>query len=89
MRPTTDSSPSCRSGLRKGHAEAVTRSLLIASMVAAYLGVLQEDLVAARAIQLEMDALGREARKRRRQVLGRLAVFIYDSHQQALGVESG
>lgn len=62
---------------------------LITSMVAAYLGVLQEDLVAARAIQVETDALGREARKRRRRSLRRLAAFIHDAHQEALGDDPG
>lgn len=58
---------------------------LITSMVAAYLGVLQEDLVAARAIQVETDALGREARSRRRQSLRQLAALIRESHRESLG----
>jgi AcrR family transcriptional regulator len=42
----------------------------------AYLGTLQQDLVVARAFQVEMDAVGREARERRRVALVRFAEFL-------------
>ncbi|BAL90559.1 putative TetR-family transcriptional regulator [Actinoplanes missouriensis 431] len=46
--------------------------------VASYLTTLQRDLVAARAFQVEMDALGRAARERRRAALTELAGFVRD-----------
>ncbi len=38
----------------------------VSDVIAAYLSVLEQDLVVARAFQVEMDALGRVARQRRR-----------------------
>ncbi|BBH71178.1 hypothetical protein ACTI_78630 [Actinoplanes sp. OR16] len=48
----------------------------VRGFVASYLGTLQRDLVAARAFQVEMDALGRAARERRRAALTALAGFV-------------
>jgi AcrR family transcriptional regulator len=48
----------------------------VRAFVASYLGTLQRDLVAARAFQVEMDALGRAARERRRAALTELAGFV-------------
>jgi AcrR family transcriptional regulator len=48
----------------------------VLGLVQAYLGTLQADLVVGRAFQVEMDALGPEARRRRRQALVGLAQFI-------------
>jgi AcrR family transcriptional regulator len=50
----------------------------VRDFVAAYLATLQSDLVAARAFQVEMDALGRDARERRRTALTHLAAFVRD-----------
>ncbi|WP_430784400.1 TetR/AcrR family transcriptional regulator [Actinoplanes sp. G11-F43] len=50
----------------------------VRDFVGSYLGTLQADLVAARAFQVEMDALGRAARERRRTALTHLAGFIRD-----------
>lgn len=51
-------------------------------IVAAYLGTLQADLVVARAFQVEMDAVGREARERRRAALQRFADFIRSERER-------
>ena len=45
------------------------RAGLVRALIAAYLETLQEDLVVARAYQVEIDALGPEARARRRDSL--------------------
>jgi AcrR family transcriptional regulator len=50
--------------------------VFIASLLESYLGTLQKDPVVARAFQLEMDALGSEARRRRRESLVRFAEFL-------------
>jgi AcrR family transcriptional regulator len=50
--------------------------VLIARLLESYLATLQQDLVVARAFQLEMDALGSEARWRRRESLVRFAQFL-------------
>jgi AcrR family transcriptional regulator len=60
----------------------------VTSMLSAYLGALQEDLAVARAFQVEMDALGREARARRRAALRQLAEFVRASRAQVFGEES-
>jgi len=48
----------------------------IAGLMESYLGTLQQDLVVARAFQVEMDAVGPQARDRRRRALVRFAEFI-------------
>jgi AcrR family transcriptional regulator len=48
----------------------------VLGIVEVYLGTLQQDLVVGRAFQVEMDAVGPEARQRRRQALVGLAQFI-------------
>ncbi|GAA2715184.1 TetR/AcrR family transcriptional regulator [Actinoplanes palleronii] len=55
---------------------------VVGGFVTAYLGTLEWDRVAARAFQVEMDALGRPARQRRRQAVERLAGFIRDLREQ-------
>ncbi|MEV4278281.1 TetR/AcrR family transcriptional regulator [Actinoplanes xinjiangensis] len=50
----------------------------VRDFVASYLSTLESDLVAARAFGVEMDALGRAARERRRTALTQLAVFVRD-----------
>ena len=45
------------------------RATLVAALLGAYLGTLQQDLVVARAYQVEIDALGPPARARRRDAL--------------------
>jgi AcrR family transcriptional regulator len=52
------------------------RNELVHSLVSSYLGTLQADLVVARAFQVEIDALGRPARERRRNSLAQFASFI-------------
>jgi len=49
--------------------EAHDRPELVCALIRAYLGVLQSDPVVARAYQVEIDALGGVARKRRRDAL--------------------
>ncbi|WIM93766.1 TetR/AcrR family transcriptional regulator [Actinoplanes oblitus] len=50
----------------------------VGGFVTSYLETLSSDRVAARAFQVEMDALGRPARQRRRQAIERLAQLIRD-----------
>jgi AcrR family transcriptional regulator len=52
------------------------------TLLEAYLGTLQQDLVVARAFQVEMDAVGREARERRRSALVRFAEFVRGEHER-------
>jgi AcrR family transcriptional regulator len=54
------------------------RPTLTAALIGAYLGTLQQDLVVARAYQVEIDALGAEARTRRRDALNVFAAYIRD-----------
>lgn len=61
----------------------------VTSMLAAYLGALQADVAVARAFQVEMDALGRPARIRRRSSLRQLAEFVQASREQVFGEEPG
>jgi len=51
-------------------------SALTAGLLGSYLETLQQDLVVARAYQVEIDALGPEARDRRRQALTLFAEYI-------------
>ncbi|MEV0900405.1 TetR/AcrR family transcriptional regulator [Actinoplanes sp. NPDC049802] len=54
----------------------------VRGLVTAYLGTLHSDLASARAFQVEMDALGREARGRRRAAIVRLAEFVRDLRER-------
>jgi AcrR family transcriptional regulator len=54
------------------------RSALVAGLLRAYLETLQQDLVVARAYQVEIDALGPPARARRRDALNLFATYIRD-----------
>ena len=51
-------------------------------LIGAYLGTLQRDLVVARAFQLEFDAAGRTARRRRRDALRLMAEFLRAEHNK-------
>ena len=51
---------------------------LVRALVGAYLDTLQSDLVVARAYQVEIDALGAPARRRRRESLTLFATFMRD-----------
>lgn len=53
-----------------------------AALLDAYLGTLQQDLVVARAYQVEIDALGAPARARRRESLHLFANFIREDEAQ-------
>jgi AcrR family transcriptional regulator len=63
-----------------GRLAATARSdqwnVFMARLLESYLGTLQQDLVVARAFQVEMDAVGSEARRRRRESLVRFAEFL-------------
>ncbi|MFI8287847.1 TetR/AcrR family transcriptional regulator [Streptomyces sp. NPDC085614] len=48
----------------------------VAGVLRVYFGTVQQDLVAARAFLVEMEGLGREARRRRREALTVMAGFI-------------
>jgi AcrR family transcriptional regulator len=54
------------------------RAALTAALIGAYLETLQQDLVVARAYQVEIDALGPPARARRRDALTLFATHIRD-----------
>jgi AcrR family transcriptional regulator len=56
-----------------------------AALLDAYLATLQEDLVVARAYQVEIDALGASARARRRDSLTLFANFIREEDARASG----
>jgi AcrR family transcriptional regulator len=57
----------------------------VATVIDAYVSVLQRDLVTARAFQLEMDGFGREARVRRRRALESLARLLQSRREETLG----
>ncbi len=52
------------------------RGRLVAGLLGAYFDTLQQDLVVARAYQVEIDALGPPARERRRDALTLFATYI-------------
>jgi AcrR family transcriptional regulator len=58
------------------------------TLLEAYLGTLQQDLVVARAFQVEMDAVGRAARERRRTALVRFAEFL-SGERERLAADEG
>lgn len=64
-------------------------NLFVRSMLGAYVGAMQEDVTVARAFQVEMDALGREARGRRRDALLQLAELVQAGRERAFGAELG
>jgi AcrR family transcriptional regulator len=55
----------------------------ITGMLDAYFAILQDDPVAARAFLVEMDALGTEARGRRRTAMRGIAHFLRSQHKQS------
>lgn len=57
-------------------AERTDWQRLVRAVIGAYLGTLSDDPVVGRAFQVEMDALGRPARERRRAALTAMAVVI-------------
>ncbi len=61
----------------------------VEAVVAAYFDVLAQDLVVARAFQVEMDSLGAEARRRRRQALQGLGLLIRSKHAAWEGGDEG
>jgi AcrR family transcriptional regulator len=52
------------------------------TLLMTYFGILQDDLVVGRAFQVEMDAVGPQARERRRVALVRFAEFIAAQHDR-------
>ncbi|MEV6346325.1 TetR/AcrR family transcriptional regulator [Actinoplanes sp. NPDC051851] len=62
--------------------DATTWADCVGGFVTAYMRTLGSDLVAARAFQVEMDALGQPARQRRREAIGRLAGFVRDLRER-------
>lgn len=61
---------------------------VIVGLLEGYLGTLQQDLVVARAFQVEMDTVGPKARDRRRSALRRIAAFVREQHQRRLAEDS-
>ena len=68
--------------LAYGDIEADVTRILIA-----YLTTLQSDLVVARAFQVEMDSLGPEARRRRREALHGLGQLLHQKHREWVGTQ--
>jgi AcrR family transcriptional regulator len=56
--------------------QGVTLEQLIEALLNAYLGLMEDDPVCARAFLVEFDGLGREAREQRRIALRRIAEYI-------------
>ncbi len=61
------------------------RRSIVAEALGQYLGSLQNDLVVARAYQVEIDALGRAARRRRRKSIRLFAEYIRGLVRSATG----
>lgn len=61
-------------------AEGSTWEEYVTAIVDSYFGALQQDLVVARAFQVEMDSLGEVARQRRREALTALGGLIMTKH---------
>ncbi len=59
----------------------------ISTIVSEYLRILEEDLVTARAFQVEMDGFGFEARQRRRKSLEGVARLIHDQQEPGIADE--
>jgi AcrR family transcriptional regulator len=57
----------------------------IVGLLDGYVSTLVQDLVVARAFQIEMDAVGPEARRRRRDALKRFATFIRQQQERFSG----
>lgn len=62
--------------------QGVERAALVGNIVGAYLDTMQSDLVVARAYQVQIDALGEQARTRRRQSLTLFGMFIQQAISQ-------
>ena len=60
------------------------RAALTAALIGAYLDTLAQDLVVARAYQVEIDALGPPARARRRDALTLFATYVRDLGRRPL-----
>ena len=71
----------------EGLAVSDDRTEWVASTIEAYLGTLQADPVVARAFQIEMDAAGAWARRRRRDALGRFADVIHARYEAFRSVD--
>ncbi|KAA1378465.1 TetR/AcrR family transcriptional regulator [Aeromicrobium fastidiosum] len=54
----------------------------VEAVLAAYFGTLSDDLVVAKAFQVEMDAMGKAARARRREALVGMAQLLRDKHRE-------
>jgi AcrR family transcriptional regulator len=63
--------------------DADTYADQITGMLDAYFAILQDDPVAARAFLVEMDALGPDARRRRRAAMRGISQFLRGQHEQS------
>jgi AcrR family transcriptional regulator len=70
-------------GLAERAEAAGTYADQITGMLDAYFATLEDDPVVARAFLVEMDALGTEARGRRRTAMRGIANFLHVQHEQA------
>ena len=64
------------------HGEGRTWEEYVGAVLDSYFEVLEQDLVVARAFQVEMDAAGKIARDRRRAALHGLAAVLHAEHRR-------
>lgn len=67
------------------HGEGRTWEEYVGAVLDSYFDVLGQDLVVARAFQVEMDSLGPEARRRRRDALHGLGQLLHTKHREWVG----
>ena len=76
------------SAIAQRTADASDWDEFIVALLDGYVSTLVRDLVVARAFQIEMDAVGPEARERRRQALLRFAVFIREQQRRLSAMDA-
>lgn len=67
------------------HGDGRTWEEYVGAVLDSYFEVLGQDLVVARAFQVEMDSLGPEARRRRREALHGLGQLLHQKHREWVG----
>ena len=67
------------------HGEGRTWEEYVGAVLDSYFDVLGQDVVVARAFQVEMDSLGPEARRRRREALHGLGQLLHQKHREWVG----
>ena len=67
------------------HGDGRTWEEYVGAVLDSYFDVLGQDVVVARAFQVEMDSLGPEARRRRREALHGLGQLLHQKHREWVG----